>query len=115
MVVYKSKNLYENWVRSGPKNAVYEFTRSGWVNNRTFEIWFFKLLFLALAGQGKVTLIGDNLGAHFSKAMIDKCFEGNIFFIYLPPNATHLCQPLDVAVLQPAKFEWRDILVRWRK
>ena len=46
MVVYKSENLYENWVRGDPKNAVYEVTPSAWFdwfNNRTFEIWFFKL------------------------------------------------------------------------
>ena len=45
MVVYKSENLYENWVRGDPKNAVYEVTPSAWFdwfNNRTFEIWFFK-------------------------------------------------------------------------
>ena len=38
MVVYKKENLYQNWVRGGPKNAVYEVTPSGWFNNRTFEI-----------------------------------------------------------------------------
>ena len=30
-----------------------------------FEIWFVP----AVAGKGKVALIGDNLGAHFSKAV----------------------------------------------
>ena len=41
--------------------------------------------------------------------------EDNIFFICLPPNATHLCQPLDVAVFRPAKSEWRNILDMWHK
>ena len=36
--------------------------------------------------------------------------EVNIFFICLPPNATHLCQPLDVAAFRPAKPKWCNIL-----
>ena len=98
MVVYKSENLYKNWIKGGPKNAVYDVTPSGWFDNRTFEIWFFKFFVPAVTGKGKVALIRDNLGSHFSKAVIDKCLEENIYFICLPPNATHLCQPLDVAV-----------------
>ncbi|KAI0222438.1 hypothetical protein LSAT2_026325, partial [Lamellibrachia satsuma] len=28
----------------------------------------------------------------------------------LPPNATHLCQPLDVCFFRPMKNKWRSIL-----
>ena len=28
---------------------------------------------------------------------------------------THLCQPLDVAVFQPTKIEWKDILDSWHR
>ena len=37
------------------------------------------------------------------------------YILCLPPNATHLCQPLDVAVFRTAKSEWRDILDTWHK
>jgi hypothetical protein len=30
-----------------------------------------------------------------------------ILFVFLPPNSTHLCQPLDVAVFRPMKIAWR--------
>ena len=33
----------------------------------------------------------------------------------MPPNSTHLCQPLDVAVFRPAKTEWKDIFDTWRR
>jgi len=35
--------------------------------------------------------------------------------ICLLPNATHLLQPLDVAVFRGLKIEWRQILQKWRK
>ena len=40
--------------------------------------------------------------------------EHGFIFICHPPNATHLCQPLDVAAFRPAKFEWKGILDTWR-
>ena len=59
-------------------------------------------------------LIGDNLGSHFSASVMQKCMDHDTFFICLPPNATHLCQPLDVAVFRPGKVSWKDILETWR-
>ena len=64
---------------------------------------------------GPIVLIGDNLGSHFSKKVLQYCDENEIRFLCLPPNSTHFCQPLDVAVFRPAKAEWRDILDNWRK
>ena len=43
-------------------------------------------------------LIGDNLGCHFSPEVIKANKGNNKTFITLPPNCTHLCQPLDVSV-----------------
>ena len=44
MVVYKSENLYKNWVMGWPKKCGLKVTPSGWFDwfdNRTFEICFF--------------------------------------------------------------------------
>ena len=114
MVFCKSENLYKNWIKGSPKNAVYDVTLSGWFDNRIFEIWFFKLFVPAVNDRGKVALIGDNLGSHFSKAVIDKSVWKRIYILCLPPNAT-FCQPLDVAVFPPAKSEWHNILDTWCK
>ena len=59
-------------------------------------------------------LIGDNLGPHFSMSVIQECMACGVFFICLPPNVIHLCQPLDVAVFRPAKVNWKDMLETWR-
>ena len=117
MVVYKSEHCYENWTIGGCNNTVYDCTTNGWFDSRTFQTWFFKQFIPSIRKhQGKqVVLIGDNLGSHFSPKVINACVENNIIFICLPPNTTHLCQPLDVAVFRSAKIEWKDILDTWRR
>ena len=116
MVVYKAENIYKEWCRGGPIDTVYSCTKSGWFDTKQFEMWFFKQFVPSTSNLvGPIVLIGDNLGSHFSKKVLQYCDKNKIQFLCLPPNSTHLCQPLDVAVFRPTKIEWRDILDSWRK
>lgn len=56
--------------------------------------------------EGTKVLIGDNLSSHISLDVLRACEENSIKFIALPPNATHLLQPLDVAYFRPMKVKW---------
>lgn len=60
-------------------------------------------------------LIGDNVASHLSVSVIKSCLENGIKFAFLPPNATHLCQPLDVAYFRPLKKSWKVTLEEWKK
>ena len=63
---------------------------------------------------GRKVLLGDNLSSHFSRKVIQLAADNNISFACLPPNATHLLQPLDVAFFGPLKSMWRRILDSWK-
>ena len=63
---------------------------------------------------GPKVLIGDNLSSHFSPIVIQACEANNIRFCCLPPNSTHLTQPLDVSFFRPLKLKWRSILTDWK-
>ena len=41
-------------------------------------------------------LLGDNLASHFNLEVIKIAEQNDVYFAMLPPNATHLLQPLDV-------------------
>ena len=92
-VVFKSKHLYMELTRNGPKGARYNRTKSGWFDEATFEDWFFNMLLPhAQQQEGKKVLLGDNLSSHLSEAVVKACKENDIAFVCLLPNATHLLQ-----------------------
>ena len=96
-IVYKAANTYEQWCEDGPEGAVYTSTVSGWFDGWVFTDWF-KNSFLKHVRRNfdKKMLVGDNLRSHISLEVIDLCRKKDIQFVCLPPNSTHLTQPLDV-------------------
>lgn len=114
-VVYKAKHLWQPWTENGPKGCRYNATKSGWFDSNTFTDWFDKSLLRHLKKiPGKKVVIGDNLSSHLSPYIIDKCKTEDIYFVCLPPNSTHLTQPLDVSFFHPMKVAWRNILSKWK-
>jgi len=49
--------------------------------------------------------------------VLELCEAHDIKLICLPPNPTHISQPLDIAFFRPMKGAWRDtsILREWKK
>lgn len=59
-------------------------------------------------GESKV-LIGDGLASLINHELVPLC-EELIRMVFQVPNATHLLQPLDVAVFAPLKKKWRKVV-----
>ena len=115
-VVYKSEHLWSTWCEGGPSGTRYNRSKSGWFDTTCFEDWFFTILVPALSKKaGKKILIGDNLSSHINAKVLTACREHNIAFVALPPNSTHLLQPLDVAFFAPMKRAWRGLIEDWKK
>lgn len=114
-VVYRAKNIYPEWIENGPPGARYNRSKNGWFDSVIFEDWFTSIALPALRRKaGKKIVIGDNLSSHLSINIIRLCEENDIAFTFFPPNSTHVCQPLDVAVFGPLKKAWRKILTEWK-
>ncbi|KAJ3661650.1 hypothetical protein Zmor_006038 [Zophobas morio] len=115
-VVYKSKHLYPEWLQGGPEGTHFNRSSTGWFDGPIFEDWFFKVALPYFRRKdGKKVIIGDNLQSHLSVSVVTECEQNNIAFVFLPPNSTHVCQPLDVAVFRPVKVAWRIVLTEWKK
>ncbi|XP_046394382.1 uncharacterized protein LOC124162069 [Ischnura elegans] len=114
--VYKAVHLYPTWVEGGIEGSRFNRNISGWFDITTFEDWFTTTCVPFFKNrQGPKVMIGDNLSSHLSVEVIRKCEEMGIDFVMLPPNSTHLCQPLDVAFFRPLKIAWRKCLDQWKR
>lgn len=115
-IVYKSEHIWSTWTERGPENARYNRSKSGWFDQNLFEDWFLSITLPYMKKlNGPKVLLGDNLASHISIKVIKECEENNIKFVLLPPNSTHLCQPLDVSCFRPIKGAWRKLLKAWRE
>lgn len=114
-VVYKSEHLWSTWTEGGPPKTRYNRSKSGWFDHVCFADWF-RTIFIPETRhlKGKKVLIGDNLSSHFGDEVLKSAREQNIAFVCLPPNSTHLLQPLDVAFFRPLKAHWRCILDEYK-
>ena len=116
-ILYKGKNIYQRWMVGGPAGAVYGVTESGWMDANMFLSWFKKLFCPAVAhltSTGSVLLFMDGHHSHISLELIRLAKENKVLLFCLPPNCTHIVQPLDVGVFAPVKKVWRHLLKQWK-
>ena len=116
-ILYKGKNLYTSWTKDGPASAMYGMSSSGWMDCELFYSWFSKMFVPAvrhLTKTGKVVLFFDGHYSHLSLPLIEKARSEGIILQCLPPNATHVLQPLDVGVFGPMKKAWKIVLQEYK-
>ena len=116
-VLYKAKNMYHRWMQGGPAGCVYGASESGWMDGTNFLSWFRKLFLPAvghLTSTGPVYLFFDGHYSHISLELIRTAQKSNVKLFCLPPNCTHILQPLDVGVFGPVKKTWGKVVKQWR-
>ncbi|GMF50525.1 unnamed protein product [Phytophthora fragariaefolia] len=90
---------------------------SGFINTSLFERWlhFFDKS-VPSSVKRPLVLVLDGCGSHYSVGVIDTAARLDILLVLLPPNATHLLQPLDLAVFATLKNTLCNLIneVTWR-
>jgi hypothetical protein len=94
----KKHQIPGNWrVTNSPK---------GWTSNIHGLYWLkacFKPETAAKAAGGPRVLICDGHDSHISANSVRFCIDHNIILLVTPPHASHLLQPLDLAIFGPLK------------
>lgn len=64
-IIFKSVDVWDTWIRNGPRDALYSTSKTGWMNTETFHDWV-KLVaipyFAAQKNKYPGVLILDNYG-----------------------------------------------------
>ena len=81
----------------------------GWMDLTLFSVYvWFKEHFLPYAPSAcPLLLLIDGHISHFCPEMIQVAAKEGVILFTLPPNTTHLCQPLEKGPFAPLKIEWR--------
>lgn len=89
----------------------YYFSKSsnGWQTSNTFMEYVKKIIEeMRLRGvEGPIVLIADGFPGHLNLDLQKYCNSKDVIYVILLPNATHLIQPLDVAVFKSVKNEYK--------
>ncbi|KAH9133486.1 hypothetical protein AeRB84_020458 [Aphanomyces euteiches] len=79
-------------------------SESGFINRTIFQLWLAMFASSVPASVDRPLLLTlDGYGGHFSNEIYEEVNNLGIIVVCLPANATHLLQPLDVAVFGPLK------------
>eukprot|EP00118_Oscarella_pearsei_P022412 m.259355 g.259355 ORF g.259355 m.259355 type:complete len:338 (+) comp40416_c0_seq13:1120-2133(+) len=112
-ILFKAKNINAQWRVGGPPGSLYGCSDSGWMERPHFFDWF-KKIFLpqteTLRKSGPVMLFVDGHSSHIALELVVAARANNVILYNLPPNTTHVLQPLDVGVFSSVKAAWRKIL-----
>lgn len=117
MIIFPYKRIPRNIVSSIPKDWAIGCSDSGWMTAETFYEYVCNVLYPWLLKNGiefPVILYLDGHTSHLTYPLTKFCREKKIELIALYPNATHILQPMDVAMFRPLKAAWTSEVRNWR-
>lgn len=86
-------------------------SESAYINEGIFNEWFIKWIkWIRAETQSPILLIVDNCSSHTRYSTVSIALANNIELLALPPNLTHILQPLDVCIFRSFKAKIRATL-----
>lgn len=117
MTVFNYARIPKHVASQMPRGWGIGCTKTGWETAESFLDWM-KQIFCPWIKDFQIVLpvilYVDGHSSHMSIQLSDFCRDNQIILIALYPNATHILQPMDVAVFGPLKKIWRKVVRDWR-
>lgn len=108
-VIFDRKTLNPELTLGEVPGTLYGLSDNGWINSDLFYHWF-NSHFLAYAPKSRpLLLLMDGHSTHYCPEAIRVAAKEKVVLYTLPPNTTHLTQPLDKANFGPLKTAWKKV------
>lgn len=117
MVLHTQKRIPYSIIKDTPADWGLGRSDSGWMTGQTFYEYISNVFYKWLCENKiklPVILFVDGHKSHLTINVSEFCREHEIVLVALYPNATHMLQPMDVAVFKPLKVAWRHEIQDWR-
>ena len=105
-MIMAGKKHQSQWYSAIPKNYRISLSDNGWTNDILGFEWLQEMFEKHTASQtaGKYhLLILDGHRSHATASFNQFCTERRIIPLYMPPQSSHLLQPLDISCFVPLK------------
>lgn len=108
MIIYGRKTLSREMVKDEIPGTLYGLSPKGWMDQELFDLWIDHFLHYAPPAR-PLLLLMDGHSSHYCPSAIHIASQHQVVLLALPPNTTHLAQPLDKGIFGPLKVEWRKL------
>ncbi len=108
LVIFDRLTLNEAMTKGEVPGTVYGLSSNGWITREIFNGWFEHFL-CSIPSVRPVILMLDGHSSHYCPETIRMAAENQIIMCTVPPNTTHLTQPLDIGCFSPFKANWRQL------
>ena len=109
MVIWRKKTMAPDMATGEIPGTLYGFSDNGWINAHLFHKWFERQFLRYVPASRPILLLLDGHSSHYCPDTLALAAENGIIIFPLPPNTTHLTQPLDKGVFGPFKMYWRRV------
>ena len=107
MVIWDRKTLHPDMTVGEVPGTLYELSSNAWMDMELFHIWFTSHFLKYAPPTRPLLLLMDGHFTHYSSDTIEIAAKERVVIFILPPNTTHLSQPLDKGCFGPLKREWQ--------
>ena len=110
MVIWDRKTLQPSMVKGELPGTIYGLSANGWIDRELFHVWFERHFLNYAPSCRPLLLLMDGHSSHYCPEVIRAAANEQVILFVLPPNTTHLSQPLDRSCFGPLKLEWRRVV-----
>ena len=109
MIVWDRRTLHPDMSSGEVPGTLHGMTYSGWMDQDLFETWLCSHFLRYVPPVRPLLLLMDGHSSHYCPNAIHLAARQDIILFTLPPNSTHVSQPLDRTCLGPLKMSWRQV------
>ena len=95
MVIWDRKTLAPELTQGEVPGTIYGLSGSGWMDMELFDTWFSNHFLRYAPSVRPILLLLDGHSSHYCPETIRRAAQEKVILFTLPPNTTHVSQPLD--------------------
>ena len=108
MVILNRKTLPPRFTEGEVPGTTYGLSANGWIDQELFHAWFIKHFLKHAPLTRPLLLLLDGHSSHYCPDTVRLAAKEKVVMFALPPNTTHLSQPLDKGCFGPLKTYWKE-------